>query len=242
MIYRVGDEITSYDNRSLKTMPKSEGQEKFSLDHYPEGQTLPDKEKKEEERGKTAKTSPVSVRTESGGVKLELSASGGERASEQAQQRSEKAAESSLTETVQRIFRGIIGFLKRVIDRVWNDVPAPVTEETEEENVSFSQQDKAEVNVSFSQQEKAAGEGSVQEQFQQSETAEKQRERELEIQKCLASRDMGRMVRLLTEDGQKPLARNSGLLTYYDRTGKIADVNASDRERILHGDRNVKKL
>lgn len=230
MIYRVGDEITSYDNRSLKTMPKSEGQEKFSLDHYSEGQTLPDKEKKEEERGKTAKTSPVSVRTESGGVKLELSASGSERTSEQAEQRSKKVAESSLTETVQRIFRGIIGFLKRVIDRVWNDVPAPVTEEVREENVSFSQQ------------ENAAREGSVQEQSQQSETAEKQRERELEIQKCLASRDMGRMVRLLTEDGQKPLARNSGLLTYYDRTGKIADVNASDRERILHGDRNVKKL
>ena len=53
---------------------------------------------------------------------------------------------------------------------------------------------------------------------------------------------MNRMVSLLTEDGNKTLARNSTLLTYYDKTGKIADVNVSDRERILHGDRNVRKL
>lgn len=231
MIYRVGDEITSYDNRSLKTMPKSEGQEKFSLDHYSEGQTLPDKEKREEERGKTEKTektSPLSVRTESGGVRLELSADGSEKTSEQAGRRSREAEESSLTETVQRFFRGFIDFLKRVFDRVWNDAPAPVSEEAEEEIVSSLQQ------------EKDAGQTSVQELSAESEAEERQRE--LEIQKCLASRDMGRMVQLLTEDGQKPPARNSGLLTYYDRTGKIADVNASDRERILHGDRNVKKL
>lgn len=228
MIYRVGDEITSYDNRSLKTMPKSEGQEKFSLDHYSDGQTLPDKEKREEEREKAAKTAPLSVKTESGGVRLELSANGSERTSEQAEQRSKKAEESSLTETVQRIIRGIIDFLKNVFDRVWNDAPAPVMEEAEEPASPLQQDDTGQV--------------SVQEQPPESETDEKQRKRELEIQECLASRDMGRMVRLLTEDGQKLPARNSGLLTYYDKTGKIADVNASDRERILHGDRNVKKL
>ena len=45
----------------------------------------------------------------------------------------------------------------------------------------------------------------------------------------------------LTKD-IKYVARNSDLVTYYDRSGKLVQPNASDKERILHGDRNVKKL
>ena len=58
----------------------------------------------------------------------------------------------------------------------------------------------------------------------------------------MRSGDMERVVNLVTENGQKTMAKNSTLLTYYDRSGKIAPLSASDQERILHGDRNVKKL
>lgn len=63
-----------------------------------------------------------------------------------------------------------------------------------------------------------------------------------EIQKYLRSGDLEQVINLVTQNGQKTMAKNSSLLTYYDRTGKITPLSASDQERILHGDRNVKKL
>ena len=50
------------------------------------------------------------------------------------------------------------------------------------------------------------------------------------------------MISLLTDDGRRSVAKNSTLLTYYDKNGKLTQINASDRERILHGDRHVKTL
>ena len=63
-----------------------------------------------------------------------------------------------------------------------------------------------------------------------------------EIQPYLKSGDLDRVISLLTDNGRKTIARNSTLLTYYDRNGKMVEPNASDRERILYGDRNTKKL
>ena len=35
--------------------------------------------------------------------------------------------------------------------------------------------------------------------------------------------------------------RNSDLLTYYDRSGRIVQMNGSDKNRILHGDSRTSK-
>lgn len=66
--------------------------------------------------------------------------------------------------------------------------------------------------------------------------------RDQEIQKYLRSGNLEQVITLLTENGHRTIARNSSLLTYYDRTGRLTSLSASDQERILHGDRNVKKL
>ena len=63
-----------------------------------------------------------------------------------------------------------------------------------------------------------------------------------EIQKYLRSGNLEQVLNIVTQNGRKTMAKNSTLLTYYDRTGKITPLSASDQERILHGDRNVKKL
>ena len=67
-------------------------------------------------------------------------------------------------------------------------------------------------------------------------------EKDREIQKYLRSGNLDQVISLLTEDGQRTIAKNSSLLTYYDRTGRFTSLSASDQERILYGDRNVKKL
>lgn len=63
-----------------------------------------------------------------------------------------------------------------------------------------------------------------------------------EVQPYLKSGDLARVVSLLTDNGRKTVAHNSTLLTYYDRNGNVTGPSASDSERILHGDRNVKQL
>lgn len=44
----------------------------------------------------------------------------------------------------------------------------------------------------------------------------------------------------LEQSGQTAYARNSDLLTYYDRSGRIVQMNGADKNRILHGDRGYK--
>lgn len=232
MIYRVGDnEITTYDNKSLKTTAKSGSQEKFSLEQYSEGQIPEDKEKDKDEKKdaqKTGKSMPV--RTESGGVKLELSAAGisGKGGGNRAQRSAESESGKAFLESVRQLWEKFITFLKGIFEKIWNDPPAEAAVVSEESDTAGTSQPQ---------------EGETEPEPLSAEALEKeQQEKEAKIRECLASHDMNRMVSLLTEDGNKTLARNSTLLTYYDKTGKIADVNVSDRERILHGDRNVRKL
>ena len=45
-----------------------------------------------------------------------------------------------------------------------------------------------------------------------------------------------RLQELLNKDNRGHLVKNSDLLTYYDRSGHISKVNASDRTRIMEGD------
>lgn len=56
------------------------------------------------------------------------------------------------------------------------------------------------------------------------------------IQEILKSRDREKLMQYLTEDGQKKPARNTDLLTNYDKNGRIVRVDPSDRKRILEGD------
>ncbi len=47
---------------------------------------------------------------------------------------------------------------------------------------------------------------------------------------------------MLTQNGTKRLAHNSDLLTYYDRRGKLVDLDETEKYRVLFGDKNVLKL
>lgn len=50
------------------------------------------------------------------------------------------------------------------------------------------------------------------------------------------------MEQMLTQNGTKHLAHNSDLLTYYDRRGKIVEMDVTEKHRVLFGDKNVRKL
>ena len=63
--------------------------------------------------------------------------------------------------------------------------------------------------------------------------------RNREIRQSLRNGDMEHVISLLTDNGRKTIAKNSNLLTSYDKNGRVVEPNASDRERALHGDRNT---
>ena len=67
-------------------------------------------------------------------------------------------------------------------------------------------------------------------------------DRDKEIRQYLRSGNLEQVISLVTDNGNKTMAKNSTLLTYYDRHGRLTPLSASDQERILHGDKNVRKL
>lgn len=63
-----------------------------------------------------------------------------------------------------------------------------------------------------------------------------------EIRQHLLKGDVEQVIRLLTDNGRKTPARNSSLLTCYDKNGRVVELDASVRQRALYGDRNTQKL
>ncbi|MDE7113046.1 MAG: hypothetical protein K2O57_02515, partial [Acetatifactor sp.] len=66
--------------------------------------------------------------------------------------------------------------------------------------------------------------------------------REREIQESLRIGDMDQVINLLTDNGKRTIAKNSTLLTSYDKNGRVVEPSAPDMERVLHGDRNTWEL
>lgn len=241
MINRVSDN-DYYDYKKLN-MPtaadtNSSG-EKFSLDYQPADDKKEEDEKKEKISREGLDKNPAGNRSRTvmhSGVKLELSGNNPEK--ENAER---KDSFSDLFHTVRSWVTTLIQSFKGLLDRIWND---PVPEETvlsaEEapvEETDRLSEEYLEINPP------APSEISIEETLETpAEMLSGRGNRDKEIQQYLRSGNLEQVISLLTENGHKTVAKNSSLLTYYDRTGRLTSLNASDQERILHGDRNVKKL
>ena len=127
--------------------------------------------------------------------------------------------------------------------KVWNDPPQETVSEdvTPEEAERYTEEYYAMKGIprpetAAEKTEEAAADENT-EDFKK-----KQEEQDEKIRKHLRSGNLDQVISLLTDDGRRSVAKNSTLLTYYDKNGKLTQINASDRERILHGDRHVKTL
>ncbi|MDE6406653.1 MAG: hypothetical protein K2M20_13490 [Lachnospiraceae bacterium] len=262
MIYRVGDgDNPAYDYSSqLKPAKNAESQEKFSLDRQKE-QDVPKKKEEKGEDKKLHQKPGVDIRPQ-GGVKLELS---GGRVTER-EQRTERASKSEsagggLFDAVLSIFKGLFEAVGDFFYKVWNDPPPEAVSEdvTPEEAERYTEEyyamkgiprpenawEREKEEISASEDLSKAAEKvteSVNEQEEKADFEAKQAERDEKIRKHLRSGNLEQVISLLTDDGRRPVAKNSTLLTYYDKNGKLTQLSASDRERILHGDRHVRTL
>lgn len=71
---------------------------------------------------------------------------------------------------------------------------------------------------------------------------EEHKDRDTLIKELIAKHDTKGVVDILTENHTIQPAHNSTLLTYYNRHGKIVELNQTNTGRILHGDRNTRNL
>ena len=240
--------IESYDYTQLK-MPsatdKTGDGEQFSLAYQRAQEETEDKDKDDQAKESGATRPGAKQTVMQGGVKLELSGNGQKitdtknDASQQTQ-----AAGQGLLDTVREWIAVFIRSVKELLYKIWND---PVSQEDAvmPEDVSVQDETAEKPEPERLSEEYLALKNL--EELQNPEYAARQRiereaERDKEIQKLLRSGNMEQVISLVTENGQKTMAKNSTLLTYYDRTGRIAPLSASDQERILHGDRSTRKL
>ena len=238
MIYRVGDgNNPAYDYSSqLKPAGNAESQEKFSLEHQKEQASSPKKEEKGEDKKLHEKPG---VEIKRSGVKLELSGTGkaeGESAEKAASRTTASDSKGSLWQTVLSVWQAVKDF----IYHVWNDESPEIISEdvTPEEAERYTEEYYALKGITPEAIQKQEPEAVSTEESDK----EMQAERDARIRKHLRSGNLDQVISLLTDDGKRSVAKNSTLLTYYDKSGQLRQINASDRERILHGDRNVRKL
>lgn len=248
MIYRVGDgDNPAFDYSSqLKPAKNAESQEKFSLDRQKEQEYTAKKEAKGEDKKLHEKPGTQSKMRD--GVKLELS---GDREAQEAQKKEGAKAQTASGASFFSVVQSLIAAVKDFFYRVWNDVPPePISEDvTPEEAERYTEEYYAMKGILPERTERKETDSeseAAQMTKQPAETmqsyAAEQAARDEKIRGHLRSGNLDQVISLLTDDGRRSVAKNSTLLTYYDRSGKLTQINASDRERILHGDRNARKL
>ncbi|MDE7270799.1 MAG: hypothetical protein K2N81_10055 [Acetatifactor sp.] len=201
--------------------------EKFNLDYKNNESSLEAKDKKEvsdQEKQQQAKRS---------GVVLELSGSGRDaRADRRGQtetaktQREGQSEQVPLLETIRTYVMAAIAAVRGFFDNIWNDR----TQEDVSQDVQLlegvPQEPMESIDASDEMSVPAVGEEG----------------RDREIQESLRIGDMDQVINLLTDNGKRTLARNSTLLTSYDKNGRVVEPSAPDMERVLHGDRNTWEL
>ncbi len=227
-----------YEYTKVKNLNVSDADEKFSLDYKQDGmQAEKEKKKDKTEEGQERKQPEAHQ-----GVRLDISSNA--RASAVAAKKAQaNTPEKPLFTTsplefltsIKEFVNTAIAAVKDFFYKIWNDPQQEITDtdaagQEESPLPEISEQDSVPIMQSETKYE--------------SESDYRMQEALLdrEIQPYLRSGDLNQVISLLTDNGKREAARNSTLLTYYDRTGRMVEPNASDRERILHGDRNTRKL
>lgn len=216
MIDRVGNgpgyEYTRVNDRKINNNAAGTG-EKFQLDYGKEGAIYEPSSaalKEQQAEKKVATQTAKNQQAEAAGVKLTLSSTGIEKAEE-----SKKESASfidAMTEWLNKTIESIKAFVKGI----WNDTPVETT--SSNETISLDEE------ISASQEADMADD--AKEVIATTKPKTQFEKAKAEAEAFLAS-----------TEGKK-VARNSDLLTYYDRHGLVVSLSASDKQRILYGDKN----
>lgn len=231
--------------------------EKFSLGYEKDGLQagLKDKEQVADQEKQQA--------AEQSGVRIELSSKGVEKQRQaEATERSNASGRTSLLESIRTFLTAAIAAVKDIFGKIWND---PTPKDGSELADADTLKDAGAVDI----MEGMAGAGDIgaagdressettgiirvteiMDATASADTAEDtaafrtdEVDPDREIRRHLKNGDVEQVIRLLTDNGRKTAARNSTLLTFYDKNGRLVKPDASVQQRTLYGDKNTQKL
>lgn len=220
------DGSRNYVYTKQKKIERSDSGEKFSLD-YKNGESLSEaKDKKELSRQKKEQS------VERDGVRLELSGNMQTAGADRQEQTKKENVQSepariSLFETIRAYVMTAVATVREFFHKIWTDQPAEeVLSETSEVDEITDTDEIADTSDG--------------ETVLVAETASEHLDRE--ILQFLRDGDVDQAINLLTDNGRRTVAKNSTLLTSYNKDGRVVEPSASVRERALYGDRNTWKL
>ena len=168
------------------------------------------------EQKKTEKPKETALEQESAGVSAGKASGVKLEISDRGYQKSVREKQrGSLVEEVKKYAQIAVEFLKTVWNRVWNDKPEVLEpEQVEQEEFPEILEDKIAESI-YTQ---------------------------AEIRRIFQRGNQQEIADFISNHGEKQLAKNTELLTQYDKTGSLVGISNSDKDLILHGDRNQMKL
>ena len=262
MVNRI-DGNNYYDYQKLKNVNIPDASEKFSLD-YKQNELQSEAKEKKDKAENAADEQKLS--SDKSGVKLELSSRGQSAAAGRSyiglSKPEAKPESQSLVDTIRSFVSTAIEAVKDFFYKLWYDDPKPVDADGKEALESETLESELAEHAAAIEASETVGYAEAGDLSDVAKTTEMEdrsglnlqeidagtayrmdvEKRHREIQPYLRKGDINQVINLLTDDGRKTIARNSSLLTYYDKNGRMVEPSASDRERILHGDGNVRKL
>ena len=249
MINRIdGNQYNDYNAAKTVNSIKDSG-EKFSLDYKNAYNGQNDLQSEETEEKDSVAGKERARTTEKNGVRLEISRDGQQAGERHGQVKSTEDERPQTTmpflERVQKFITDFIQTMKELFNRIWNEPPSQDT--VQSSDVSPDEAERYTEEYLALKGLKESGQKATTDETAEREVLAERIEnnsvdKDAQIQKYLHDGNLDRVISLLTDNGHKTIAKNSNLLTYYDRSGRITQINPSDRERILHGDRNTRKL
>lgn len=213
------------------------------------------KPEKSQEAAMKAEEQEAGASSQRGGVKLEISHRGYEKSVRERQR-------TSLVEEVRKFAEIAVNFLKSVWDKIWNDYSQPkeaefpeILEEQLAEQEGISEETGLVLygeNADFPKEMEKYREtisgadevGRTEELYHKklsNQIAESIYTQE-EIRQLFRRGNQKEIEDFLSNHGEKQLARNTDLLTQYDKRGSLVGLNSSDKDLILHGNKNQIKL
>lgn len=192
---------------------------------------------KNEDRKKSSETEvkqeipKASAGNATSGVKVEISHQGQEKARQ-------SELRKNVSEQIRKFAQNAVTFLKFLWDKIWNE-PA------EKENVEFpevleermKEAEDGQQEYPFMEAERIPGEYLLQGPVSDTQPVYTREE----IRAIFRRGDRTEIENFLSDNGKRHLVKNSDLLTQYDKKGMIVG-DRSDKELILHGNRNEIKL
>ncbi len=161
---------------------------------------------------------------------------------------STSASSESITDMLKRLFRNALQGIKKFLTAIWESKPVEDSANADTTGADTIVDETTEI-IEATDLEALEAQTSVQETVEAEYASATEFDPQTidpvldaDIKKALKAKDTDSFRALLSQDGHRVPAKNTSLLTYYDSKGNLVNLDPSDQYRILHGDRNSRKL